>query len=325
MIISASRRTDLPAYYSQWFFTRLREDYVLVRNPVHPRQVSRISLSQSAVDGFVFWTKNPGPMLPYLDGLLGYSYYFQITLTPYGPDVETRLSANKKEILSALCQLSRQIGPDRVVWRYDPVFLTKSYSVDFHKKAFSQLARALKGRTFRCMISFLDWYAPMEKRMAPLLPQPVGPAEMTELAAAFGQAARENGMQIFTCAETADLSQYGIGHGCCIDQALLGQIGGRPLALKKDSHQRAACGCAQSVDIGAYDSCPAGCLYCYGDHGAGRLKKSLAAYDLFSPLLCSCLRPEDTVRERKTALKQNNQLSLFEQSGSGPEGKGEEI
>lgn len=319
MIISASRRTDLPAYYSRWFFARLREGYALVRNPVNPRQVSRVSLSSQAVDGFVFWTKNPGPMIPQLDQLPDCPYYFQITLTPYGPDVEPLLFPKKKEILSAVCQLSRRIGPDRVVWRYDPVLLTPDYSVDFHKEAFSRLARALRGQTFRCMISFLDWYGPMEKRMAPLSVRPPEAAEVAELAAAFGQAARENGMQIFTCAEAVDLSSYGIGHGCCIDQALLEQIGGRPLSLKKDPHQRPACGCAQSVDIGAYDSCPAGCLYCYANHGYGRLRKNLDAYDPFSPLLCSSLSPEDTVRERKAASDPSRQLSLFEKNFVNPE------
>ena len=324
MIISASRRTDLPAYYSRWFFARLREGDVLVRNPVNPRQVSRVSISPQAVDGFVFWTKTPGPMLPDLDQLPDCPYYFQITLTPYGPEVEPRLFPKKKEILSAICQLSRRIGPERIVWRYDPVFLTGDYSVDFHKKAFSQLARALRGRSFRCMISFLDWYGPMEKRMAPLSARPPEEAEMPELAAAFGQAARENGMEIFTCAEAADLSSYGIGHGCCIDQTLLEQIGGRPLSLHKDRGQRPACGCVQSVDIGAYDSCPAGCLYCYADHGPGRLRKNLAAYDPLSPLLCGSLRPEDTVRDRRTGSNQNGQLSLFAKKSvisKGREGK----
>lgn len=325
MIISASRRTDLPAYYSHWFFARLREGYALVRNPVNPRQVSRVDLSPRAVDGIVFWTKNPGPMIPQLDQLPDCPYYFQITLTPYGPDVEPLLFPKKKEILSAVCRLSRRIGPERIVWRYDPVFLTAGYSADFHKKAFAQLARALRGRTFRCMISFLDWYGPMKKRMAPLPVRLPDAAERSELAAAFGQAARENGMRVFTCAEAADLSSYGIGHGCCIDQALLEQIGGRPLSLKKDRGQRPACGCAQSVDIGAYDSCPAGCLYCYADHGPGRLQKNLAAYDPLSSLLCGSLRPEDTVRERKAASCRDPQLSLFTKKSAdfkGKEGKG---
>lgn len=314
MIISASRRTDLPAYYSRWFFERLRDGYALVRNPVNPRQVSYVSLSPSVVDGFVFWTKNPGPMLPYLDQLPDLPYYFQITLTPYKADIETNLPSKREKILPAIYQLARRIGPDRIVWRYDPIFLTRDYSVSFHKKAFAQLARALKGQTFRCMISFLDWYAPMEKRMAPLSPQPVEAAARTELAASFSGAAQENGMEIFTCAEAADLSPYGIEHGCCIDGALLEQIGGQPLSIKKDPSQRPACGCAQSIDIGAYDSCPAGCLYCYGDHGAGRLQKNLAAYDPASPLLCSRLHPDDMVRERKMASCKSAQVSLFEQS-----------
>ena len=124
MIISASRRTDLPAYYSKWFFRRLQEGYVLVRNPVNPRQVSRVSLSPEVVDGFVFWTKNPAPMIPWLDKLPDCPYYFQVTLTPYDEQIERYLPSKRKVILPAMCQLARQIGPERVVWRYDPVFLT---------------------------------------------------------------------------------------------------------------------------------------------------------------------------------------------------------
>ena len=311
MIISASRRTDLPAYYSKWFFRRLQEGYVLVRNPVNPRQVSRVSLSPEVVDGFVFWTKNPAPMIPWLDKLPDCPYYFQVTLTPYDEQIERYLPSKRKVILPAVRQLARQIGPERVVWRYDPVFLTEKYSVDFHKKAFAQIARLLRGNTVRCVISFLDWYPPMEKRLRPLAPRPLGGDEMRELAASFGQAAAENGMRIFTCAETADLSGFGVEHGCCIDRDLLERIGGRPLCAEKDRSQRAACGCVQSVDIGAYDTCPGGCLYCYADHGVGRTMRNLAGFDPSSPLLCSSLRPDDTVRERKMQSGWTEQTTLF--------------
>ena len=311
MIISASRRTDLPAYYSKWFFRRLQEGYVLVRNPVNPRQVSRVSLSPEVVDGFVFWTKNPAPMIPWLDKLPDCPYYFQVTLTPYDKQIERYLPSKRKVILPAMCQLARQIGPERVVWRYDPVFLTERYSVDFHKKAFAQIARLLRGNTVRCVISFLDWYPPMEKRLRPLAPRPLGGDEMRELAASFGQAAAENGMRIFTCAETADLSGFGVEHGCCIDRDLLERIGGRPLCAEKDRSQRAACGCVQSVDIGAYDTCPGGCLYCYADHGVGMTMRNLAGFDPSSPLLCSSLRPDDTVRERKMQSGWTEQTTLF--------------
>lgn len=311
MIISASRRTDLPAYYSKWFFRRLQEGYVLVRNPVNPRQVSRVSLSPEVVDGFVFWTKNPAPMIPWLDRLPDCPYYFQVTLTPYDEQIERYLPSKRKVILPAMRQLARQIGPERVVWRYDPVFLTERYSVDFHKKAFAQIARLLRGNTVRCVISFLDWYPPMEKRLRPLAPRPLGGDEMRELAASFGQAAAENGMRVFTCAETADLSGFGVEHGCCIDRDLLERIGGRPLCAEKDRSQRAACGCVQSVDIGAYDTCPGGCLYCYADHGVGRTMRNLAGFDPSSPLLCSSLRPDDTVRERKMQSGWTEQTTLF--------------
>ena len=311
MIISASRRTDIPAFYSPWFFNRIKEGYVLVPNPFNSKMISKVSLNPAVIDCIVFWTKNPAPMIPWLDKLPDCPYYFQVTLTPYDEQIERYLPSKRKVILPAVRQLARQIGPERVVWRYDPVFLTERYSVDFHKKAFAQIARLLRGNTVRCVISFLDWYPPMEKRLRPLAPRPLGGDEMRELAASFGQAAAENGMRIFTCAETADLSGFGVEHGCCIDRDLLERIGGRPLCAEKDRSQRAACGCVQSVDIGAYDTCPGGCLYCYADHGVGRTMRNLAGFDPSSPLLCSSLRPDDTVRERKMQSGWTEQTTLF--------------
>ena len=235
-----------------------------------------------------------------------------MTLTPYGAEIERNLPSKREVILPAVRQLARRIGPERVIWRYDPVFLTDQYSAAFHQKAFSQLARALKGVTVRCIISFLDWYSPMERRFGSQRPQMIDEGQMQALAAAFGQTAAENGMRIFTCAETADLSGFGLEHGCCIDRELLEQIGGRSLDLGKDRGQRAACGCAMSIDIGAYDTCPGGCLYCYADHGAGRTAQHLACFDPHSPLLCSRLGPADIVRERKMKSSRVDQTSLFE-------------
>ena len=168
MIVSASRRTDIPAFYSRWFFNRLREGYVLVRNPAAPRRISRISLGPEDVDGIVFWTKNPAPMLDKLDLLREYAYYFQFTLTPYGREVESGLPSKNQVILPAFQRLADKVGPERVIWRYDPIFLSRTYTLDHHLRTFEKMARRLAPFTNKCIISFLDYYHDTARKMADL-------------------------------------------------------------------------------------------------------------------------------------------------------------
>ncbi|WP_418667685.1 DUF1848 domain-containing protein [Allofournierella sp.] len=303
MIISASRRTDLPAYYSGWLFERLRQGEALVRNPLNPRRVSRVSLRPGDVDGIVFWTKDPGPMLGRLAELSGYAYYFQFTLTGYGPEVEPRVADKQKVLVPAFRRLAQAIGPGRVVWRYDPIFLSKTYTFDHHLRSFEALARQLQGCSDTCVISFLDFYRGTAKRMADLALEAFPPAKQEELAAALAPIAEAYGFAMESCAERLELARYGIRHGRCIDPERLGRILHCPLRPEKDKNQRPACGCAPSVDIGAYDTCPGGCLYCYADHG-----RRPAPHDPASPLLAGALGPQDLVSERKERTLRETQL-----------------
>lgn len=310
MIISASRRTDIPSHYSEWFFRRLEAGFVCTRNPMNSHQVSRVSLSPDVVDGFVFWTKNPTPMLGRLSRLEGFPYYFQFTLNAYGRDMEANLPSKNDVIIPAFQSLSRQIGPERVIWRYDPIILTPKYTVEYHIHYFEKLARRLSGYTGKCVISFVDLYrhmGPVSREMRYL---PLGNAEMLTLAARFSEVARKYHLTLETCAEAVDLSQFGIRHGHCIDGALFEKITGIPLALTKDKNQRAECGCMASIDIGMYNTCRNGCKYCYANHSAATLRKNLQAHDPASPLLCGTITPEDTVRDRKMASCKVTQMRL---------------
>lgn len=163
MIISASRRTDIPTYYSDWLLNRVKAGYVYVRNPMNAHQISRISLSPEVVDGIVFWTKNPTPMLDKLDALRDYMYYFQFTLNSYGTDVERNIPSKNNVIIPAFQRLSDLIGPGRVIWRYDPIFLSKTYTMNYHIRYFEELAKRLSPYTKKCTISFLDIYRNTEK------------------------------------------------------------------------------------------------------------------------------------------------------------------
>lgn len=306
MIISASRRTDIPAYYSQWFLRRLEVGFVCVRNPVNFHQVSRIPLSPEVVDGIVFWTKNPAPMLDHLPLLKDYPFYFQFTLTAYAQDLEPGVPNKNEVIIPAFQELSRRIGPERVIWRYDPILLTPKYTIDYHVHYFEELCKRLSGYTLKCVISFVDLYRHLGQRF-----QALDNGEIYELAGRFSDIAQEYHLTLETCAERLDLSQFGIRHGHCVDGELLERLIGQPLSLSKDKNQRDACGCMTSIDIGMYDTCANGCKYCYANHAPASVRRNLQAHDPASPLLCGGLAPEDIIKDRAVASCKETQERLF--------------
>ena len=181
MIISASRRTDIPTYYSDWFFNRIRDGYVCVRNPMNIHQVSKIFLSKHSVDGIVFWTKNPTPMIDRLDELKDYMYYFQFTVNPYGKEIEENVPSKNNIIIPSFRELSRIIGPERIIWRYDPIILSRKYSIDYHITYFNEIAKRLSGYTNKCIISFLDIYRNTKLNMKNLELLPISENEIFAL------------------------------------------------------------------------------------------------------------------------------------------------
>jgi len=309
MIISASRRTDLPAAHPRWLMERFHEGYVLVRNPINHHQVSRISLHPDDVDGVVFWTKNPAPFMEYLNYFRKYAYYFQFTLTGYETDVEMNLPSHERR-LDTFLSLAEKIGPERVLWRYDPILLNRKYTADWHLETFRRYADRLKGATKRATISFVDTYARNRHRMEDLGVQQFSPEMMTDMARELARIARANGMETVACCEDIDLAACGVGKAKCVDSELLSRIGGIPMKMIKDPNQREHCGCAPSVDIGAYNTCPNGCVYCYANYSPALLKQNLAVRDDSSPLLCSVLQDGDIVRERKMPSLREGQLRM---------------
>lgn len=313
MIISASRRTDIPTYYSEWLFNRLREEYVLVRNPMNIHQVGKIDLSPDVVDGIVFWTKNPIPMLDRLSELEKYNYYFQFTLNAYGQDVEPNVPSKNDAIIPAFQRLSKEIGKDRVVWRYDPILLNKKYTMEYHCKYFRIMASKLSEYTEKCTVSFLDLYKNTARNVKPLEIQDIPTSQQLELMQQFAEIAKEHGIYIDTCAEAIELDDLSISHACCIDKARFERLGGCKLSVGKDPNQRAECGCIASIDIGAYNTCKNGCLYCYANFSSEAVGKNAAKHNPNSPLLFGELESNDTVVERKVKSCKEYQLDLFGQ------------
>lgn len=276
MIISASRRTDIPAFYSDWLLNRLRAGFVMTRNPFNAAQVRRVALSPDEVDCLVLWTKDPGPVLDRLDDLdaLGYRYYFQFTLTAYEKELEPGLR-DKQALLEDFRRLSERIGSHRVRWRYDPIVLCEGWDIPRHRAAFARLCTELAGYTEDVTISFVDEY---EKLKSPLI-RSLSEGEMTALAGSFAEIAGVHGLPVKTCCEKLDLTGFGVKRASCIDGALVERLVGHPLKIKPDRGQRPGCGCVSSVDIGAYNTCPGGCVYCYASHSPTSVARNRLRHD----------------------------------------------
>ena len=298
MIISASRRTDIPAFYSEWFFNRLREGFVYVRNPFNRKQVGKIRLTPELVDCFIFWTKDPLPMMKRLDELKEYNYYFQFTLTSYRKDVETNLR-KKNDILKTFKQLSDMIGKERVIWRYDPIFLNPYYTKEYHYEWFERLAEELEGYTERCVISFLDLYKKTERNIKALEIISLTTEDIYEIAERFSSIVRDKNIAIKTCSEAIDLTKYGIEKGKCIDDRIISRIMNCPIDVKKDDTQREVCGCVKSIDIGEYNSCQHNCLYCYANFNYKQVKENSQKHLVNSPILIGNLVGDEKIAERE--------------------------
>lgn len=299
MILSASRRTDIPNYYSEWFLNRIRAGFLYVRNPLNPHQVSDINLSPELVDCIVFWTKNPEPMMDRLDELQNYHYYFQFTLTGYGTDVEKNIPHKKDVMVPIFQRLSQKIGREKVIWRYDPIMFTEKYTPEYHLKAFEQIAAALNGYTDTCVISFADTYAKNRNYMAAVKTYDLEGARLLDFAGKLGRIASEHHMDVASCAERVDLEQCGIKHNSCIDKTLIETIIGCRIHTGKDKNQREECGCVESIDIGTYDTCKNGCKYCYANNSQESVLRHCSQYDPASPLLCGEIMERDRITQRK--------------------------
>ncbi len=311
MIISASRRTDIPAFYSDWFLNRIKERYVLVPNPYNSKMISRISLDPAVVDCIVFWSKNPDPMLEKLDKLKNYNYYFQFTLNPYGPDIENHLPTISKRI-DTFKRLSDRIGKEKVIWRYDPVLTNETYTPGFHKEKFAEIAYELKEHTEKCMLGFIDHYQHIRTAVSRFNIQPLLKADIEEMAMSFKKTVDTCSIQLDTCTVKVDLTHLGIPGGLCIDNQLVERIAGYPISVRKDKNQRDICRCAESIDIGTYESCLNGCIYCYAIKGNyNTVKYNLNKHDKNSPMLVGELQEDDIVKERLVKSLRNDQFSLF--------------
>ncbi len=297
MILSVSRRTDIPAFFSKWFFNRIEEGKVYVRNPMNFHNISEIDISPSYIDCIVFWTKNPSK--EFIDNLnkldkLNIPYYFQFSITSYNKQIENNVP-EKKEIVSKFIELSKKIGKERIIWRYDPILFNETYTLDYHMKYFSILMDHLNKYTEKCIFSFIDIYPKIKKNLALYNISNPDILEINVLTKFMAECAKEHGICLETCCENINLESLGIKKGHCIDNELINKLTNKRFLIQKDKNQRLECGCVESIDIGTYNTCNHNCIYCYANWN----NPSIFKYNPDSLLLCSDITEEDIVHKRK--------------------------
>ncbi len=274
-------------------------------------QISKISLTPEVVDGIVFWTKNPLPMLARLSEIKDYMYYFQFTITPYGKDVEPHVPIKSSKVLTSFKRLSDMIGADRIVWRYDPILINERYSLDYHIRAFRKIAEELHEYTRKVTISFIDEdYRGVKNNIKKLALHDFPATSQTQISASLAEIAQSYGLKIDTCAEKVELRHFGIEHARCIDDRIFSQLLGCHLNVKKDKTQRLECGCVESIDVGMYNTCPNCCRYCYANYSQNIVAKNFANHNPLSPLISGELRSDDKITLREVKSCKERQLNF---------------
>ncbi|MBO7729897.1 MAG: DUF1848 domain-containing protein [Lachnospiraceae bacterium] len=309
MIINTGQRTDIPAFYAQWFANRLKEGFVCVRNPYNPNQVSRYRLDPAVVDVIGFCTKNPAPMFPYMELLKDYGQYWFVTITPYGRDIEPNVP-DKHQLIEDFKTLSGIVGIHSIGWRFDPVFISKRYGEDYHISAFAQIAAALEGYTETAVISFIDLY-PKVRRNFPEV-QEVTKEQRLRLGKEFIRIASEHGMTVKPCAEGEELAPYGADCSGCMRIRDYEKAIGMHLNAPKRKGARAECACYLSCDIGAYNTCRHLCRYCYANAEASEVVAQSRLHDPASPFLIGNYMDGDIIHDVPQKSWIDAQISLMD-------------
>ncbi|MBQ7564275.1 MAG: DUF1848 domain-containing protein [Lachnospiraceae bacterium] len=310
MIINTGQRTDIPGFYSEWFMNRLKEGYVLVRNPFNENQVNRYILDPSVVDVIGFCTKNPAPMLPYMDRLVDFGQFWYVTITPYGRDIEQNVPG-KAEVIRAFQSLSEIVGIDAIGWRYDPILLYGRYTEEFHLQAFRRFAGELSGYTKLCVISFIDFYTKVQKNF-PELTMVSGEA-MEYLGREIIKIAGEYGMEVRPCGEGGFLKKYGANCEGCMTKAVYERAIHQRLNLPASvKSPRKECVCYLSCDIGAYNTCMHLCRYCYANLDPALVKENYKQHDPKSPFLIGREKEGDVIHDAAQSSFIERQMSLFD-------------
>jgi len=312
-VISVSRRTDIPAFYTEWFMNRVRAGYCTVQNPYNAHQITRVSLKSKDVICFVFWTRNPKPLIGHLRELSekGYHYYFLYTITGYPEELEMH-TPSRDEAIETFTSLSDFIGKDKVIWRYDPVILSTASDEAWHKKNFSYIAKQLAGKTEKVILSIIDPYQKTQLRLEKeteesfsLFDEAFEVSAYEKVLKHFIKVSEKYAIQIQACAEENDIHLVGVPHGKCIDDELIQRLTGLSVSPRKDSNQRKLCKCVRAKDIGMNNSCLFGCKYCYATNSLAKAQSNFAQHD---PQSASLIGDHDSVKAEGDAAEAQGDL-----------------
>lgn len=307
MIIHTGLRTDIPAFFSEWFINRIKEGCVYVRNPYNPEQVTKYELKPAVVDLIVFCTKNPIPILPYLDELDRFGQYWFVTITPYDKEIEPHVP-DKEKVLDAFCRLSEHVGAASVAWRYDPIFLSDKYTVEYHINAFEKMACKLSGYTNTCIISFIDLYEKVKRNFPEV--REVSEKDRIYLGQQLAEIGQKYGMVIKACAEGDELAPYGVDCKGCMTVETFEKALHASLHVPKKKSGRKECACLLTADIGAYNTCGHLCKYCYANYSKEAVLENIRKHDKNAPILIGNLKPEDKIIMAKQESWVDYQLKL---------------
>lgn len=311
MIINTGGRTDTVQYYTEWLLNRFREGFVYTRNPLFPNKVTRYELSPDKVDAIVFCSKNYEPILENLSEITDkYNTYFHYTITAYEKDIEPRVPSIEKSI-ETLLRLENIVGKNRIAWRYDPVLLTDKYTIDYHLQTFEMMSARLFGHIDRCIFSFVEMYKKLSLNMSEL--KPMTEDEKLILAKGMGNIAAKYNIYLQTCATNGDYTNFGIHPSGCMTLDILGEANGIKFKNLKHKGNRKHCNCIETRDIGAYDTCPNGCKYCYANATPAKAVENFKIHNKTSPILLGEIKETDTIQQgnQKSFIDLDKNLKLF--------------
>jgi hypothetical protein len=275
-IISASRRTDIPAFYSAWLINRLKQEEVYVRNP-YGGQVRRVSLRADDIHSIVFWSKNFSPLISRIGEIerAAKNLFFHFTITGIPEEIEQNIPPFQ-EAIDDFKYLSDRYSPEHMIWRFDPVCLTDKLSFEFYEEMFMRCGEKLKGSCVKCYISFVQKYKKTLTNFNKYSNHKLVDIETgthKEYAGRLGRIAEKNGIRLYACCNDHLLSDT-VHKGSCINSRELTELFNDYSVSSPAAPTRKECACTKSIDIGSYDTCPHGCLYCYAN--ADKLKARTA-------------------------------------------------
>ncbi len=294
MILNTGLRTDIPGFFSEWFYNRIEDGFVYVRNPYAKNQIYSYRLDPELIDCIIFCTKNPKPMFENLEKIDKFNQYWHITITPYEKEIEPNIPP-MNDVLESFKYLSKKLGKENVTLRYDPIFINEKYTLEKHIESFEYIINSLSDYTTEAIISFIDLYE-KTKRNFPKAKE-VTKDERLKIGKEFARIGNENNIRIKTCVEGTELDKFGIDSSGCMTKEVIERAINKNLNIPKQKARNGECYCLLNNDIGEYNTCGHGCLYCYANSNKRLVKRNLKLHDPKSPILIGEIKEDDIIKE----------------------------